>query len=727
MQRSSEPYASKAFARVLSHGRWHVLAAGLVGAVLASLLGASRPLHYQAAGLLVLTEPVYAGKQASDRLTEIDVLHSHAVLASVVGRLNLGRSPDLVPRLRNPLALVQAVMTNAARLVGSGRRMDDSPDNLRTEKAVNILLAHLKISGSEDSRALTVAFDAGTPKVAADVVNEIMKQYIALEGATTDAATVKTSTELLQRAASVHLQADAVDQRIQEFQNMHDVLMLEAGSTVMLQLNTKQSELAAARQELVRAQAAVSSNRDLFGKDHVSATRELQDSPVMQSLNERETDVLQQLAQDRNIGSRNPRRLDRENALRSVQMQIAAETQRVSDSLVHDVQAAAQRVTNLQDAVDQAQAEAQRSNAAQLALSRLIHEADSDRTLYQTLVARAEDARMGAGQPAPAKIVSLAVPPDQAEPSRLLVMTALGLMGGMLLAGFAIMSRHLLYTTISSSGSLRSAVGLMSLGSLPLIGRHERVGLVELAVAQPHSPLAETLRGLRLAVQNISTADSCKVILVTSAERGEGKSSVAAGLGRRAAGDGLRVLLIEADMHRPSLARFLSVDTVTSLEEVLLGLDPNHRRLAADVPSGMHCLLSRGDHPNPFALLASERFGALVAFARQAYDLVVIDSPPALRVSDPVLLSRWADLILFAVRAEKTPLSQIIEALQRFPERTRAKIATVLTHARDPYGAYGGYHDARGDQVGTRPEMPAQVSPDTAIMLEREEVDTRAS
>lgn len=721
---------SRVLAQLLLGAKWQVLAAGMIGVVLTFLASTSLPLRYEAAGLLVATAPDDAGKQANDLPTDIDILRSRALLASVARRLDLGRSPSLVPTPRNPLAHVRTLLSDVAGSAGSSQtsRLPGNSD----AAAVEFLLANVKISGNENSRALTVAFDAGTPQVAADVVNEVMEQYIAQEGAAKDAEALKASADLESRAAFIRKQADADDQLIQQFQNTHDVLTLEAGSTATLQLSIKQDELASAKQELIQAQAALSSNPDLSGGErtspshHVSASRELQASPVMQALNERETDVLQQLAQARNIGSRNPKRLDLENSLRSVRAQIAAETGRVSDTLVRDLQAATQRVAILTEAVDQAQTAARRSSTAQLALSGLTRDADSKRALYQTLLARAEDTRLGIGQPTSARIISLAVPPGRPLPSRTPVIMALGLIGGMLFAALLIVLRHLISIKVPSPDILERATGLMSLGSLPFITRHERAGMVELAVAQQHSPLAETLRGLRLAVQNINASSPCKIVLVTSAERGEGKSSVAAGLARRAAGDGLRVLLIEADMHRPSLARYLAVGSATSLEAVLLGFEADHKRLAIDAPSGMHCLLSRGGQTNPFALLASERFGSLVTFARHAYDLVVIDSPPVLRVSDPVLLSRWADLILFAVRAEKTPLSLVTEAIQRFPERARSRIATVLTCARYSHGAYGGYHDVRTDQVAGQPEASKEGSPNITMIPERDGLGSTA-
>jgi capsular exopolysaccharide synthesis family protein len=204
------------------------------------------------------------------------------------------------------------------------------------------------------------------------------------------------------------------------------------------------------------------------------------------------------------------------------------------------------------------------------------------------------------------------------------------------------------------------------------------------------------LRGIRLRLQEWDQGLGGRVVLVTSAERGEGKTSVAAALALRAAGDGVRVLLVEGDLHRPSLAEDLKMtDRSHGLEAAVSGKLHREKFLEIHADTQLHCLFARAAAPNAIELLDSRGFSRLIEEARSIYDLIVIDGPPILRVPDPLVLSRWADRIIWVVRAERTPQRLIVEALKRFPADRRALVATVLTGAPKRmltgFGFYAGY------------------------------------
>ena len=172
-------------------------------------------------------------------------------------------------------------------------------------------------------------------------------------------------------------------------------------------------------------------------------------------------------------------------------------------------------------------------------------------------------------------------------------------------------------------------------------------------------------------------------------------TTVAVAIAERAAADGLRVLIIDADLRRPSVAKVLGLPVTVSVEDALVGSDDFASKIQTDPVSTLHCLMARGDHPNPAMLLSSLQFNALMVYARQTYDIVFVDSPPVLRVSDPILLSRWADVIVFAVRANNTTQAMVAEALSRFSDQARSRVMTCLTRApisrHDRAGYFAGY------------------------------------
>ena len=185
------------------------------------------------------------------------------------------------------------------------------------------------------------------------------------------------------------------------------------------------------------------------------------------------------------------------------------------------------------------------------------------------------------------------------------------------------------------------------------------------------------------------------MVVVTSSEIGEGKTTVAAALARKTAADGYRVLLIDADLRRPRLAAAMNLRPEKTLEAVLNGSATLNEAVLRDPQFGVHCLLSQGNVANAMRVLASDRFKALLAESKAAYDFVVLDSPPVLRVADAVMLAKLCRHILFIVGSGRVPGELVIEAVQRFSEEDRGKIIPLLTRVRpsemNPRDYFGGY------------------------------------
>jgi succinoglycan biosynthesis transport protein ExoP len=163
-------------------------------------------------------------------------------------------------------------------------------------------------------------------------------------------------------------------------------------------------------------------------------------------------------------------------------------------------------------------------------------------------------------------------------------------------------------------------------------------------------------------------------------------------MARRFTDDGQRVLLIEADLRRPRLARLLKLQPVSNLEAIIRGEIPLHE--AIQEVNGMHCLPA-GLVSNPVRLLSSPEFAQFLSACRRQYDFVIIDSPPVLRVIDAVMLARLSQYIIFVVQAARLSMDMVREAISRFPDAEHDKILTLLTRVRkrrlDTRDYFSGY------------------------------------
>jgi capsular exopolysaccharide synthesis family protein len=215
----------------------------------------------------------------------------------------------------------------------------------------------------------------------------------------------------------------------------------------------------------------------------------------------------------------------------------------------------------------------------------------------------------------------------------------------------------------------------------------------------PGSLEADQYRTLRHVVERLSQDSDLKVIAVTSPGPGDGKTVTTLNLaGSLAQTPGSKILVIDADLHRPAVASHLglSLEGTPGLEDVVRADEMARvaqatRRIDA---LNISVLLSGGSHVAPYEVLGTPRVGALIEHARTQYDYVIIDTPPAIPLADCRMLARWVDGFIVVVGAHTTPRRQLVDALAAIE---RSKIVGLVFNGDDQpmRAAYYGYYKAR--------------------------------
>ncbi|MCB8878166.1 GumC family protein [Acidisoma silvae] len=673
-----------------------ILFGGLLFAIFAFFLSGMAPVRYTSTGYLMFDAPKDQTAATMTRITDIDVLLSPTLLTEVASLPAIYQRPDLVPSLRLPsfrdMELPKTLFGYAIPTWHKAAHPTKQQKGALTDHINGIaayLHSSLKVTGDPDSRVIAIAFSAGNASLAATVVNELMARYIATDYEARLATVVAPNAWLTAQVTAAAKDAAAADGAIAAFQRTHNVSSSSQGSYADINLSRQWDLLSAAKQQL--SDAELSQSLVKSGFDDASAS-----SPQIQILRERQIQMSQQLAAAQaSLGPANLGQQEIQNQLNAIRRQMAAASGKAAGSVGERVAVAQARVDALQGQVDQAAAAAAVASENEFDLHQLMASAQSKHSVYDNLLGRLHDSELSATQLTHAQIVSQATIPSLPESARTVLYVILGFVVGCLLTVSVLVQRHFFNARIGSVSILSSFLRVPNLGSLPIIGSR-RGTLGRLALDHPHGAIAETLRGIRLRLQEYAQGTAGVVVLVTSAERGEGKTSVAAALALRAAGDGLSVLLIEGDLHRPSLSEdFKMANGGRGLEAAVSGKLQREKVLEIHRETGLHCLFARASVPNAVAFLDSHGFRRLVEEGRSIYDLVVIDGPPLLRVPDPLVLSRLVDRIIWVMRAERTPQRVIAEALKRLPADRRALVATVITGAPKRMltglGFYAGY------------------------------------
>jgi capsular exopolysaccharide synthesis family protein len=239
----------------------------------------------------------------------------------------------------------------------------------------------------------------------------------------------------------------------------------------------------------------------------------------------------------------------------------------------------------------------------------------------------------------------------------LLVGIAAGLLIGV---GYAIF-RELLDTSISTSAEAREAAGVPVLGSLPLDADLKHSPLI--IGSQATTPRAEAHRKLRTNLQFVDAAQNASSILITSSLPSEGKSITAVNLALSLVELGQRTILIDADMRKPQISRYLDVANDVGLSNLLAGQAELDQVVQPWGNQGLFVLASGSVPPNPAELLGSRRMRELLDQLGKEYDRIVVDSPPILPVTDAVVIARQTNSVLLVIRAHKTPRSDVSHAV----------------------------------------------------------------
>jgi capsular exopolysaccharide synthesis family protein len=214
----------------------------------------------------------------------------------------------------------------------------------------------------------------------------------------------------------------------------------------------------------------------------------------------------------------------------------------------------------------------------------------------------------------------------------------------------------------------------------------------------PGSLEADQYRTLRQVVERLSQDSDLKVIAVTSPGPGEGKTVTTLNLaGSLAQRSGARILVIDADLHRPAVAADLgmSVDGALGLEDVVRGEEIARAGQAARRIDSLNIsvLPSGGSNVAPYEVLGTPRVGAIIEQARANYDYVLIDTPPCIPLADCRMIARWVDGFIVVVSAHQTPRRQLAQALNALE---RNKIVGLVFNGDDQplRMTYYGYHSA---------------------------------
>lgn len=328
--------------------------------------------------------------------------------------------------------------------------------------------------------------------------------------------------------------------------------------------------------------------------------------------------------------------------------------------------------------------------------------------LYQSLLNYQQQLEVSkAGTVGNVSVIDAAVVPSSPSRPNKILIVALGGLLGLILAVLGTHGYALLAGDVRDPKKLEESMGLKTMAILPRALEQEEAMALQaeqevavpfmLAREHPNATSVEAFRSLRVALQfALLNALRQKVVLVTSAVPGQGKSFISANMAYLFASSGKRTLLIDADIRRTSLKKYLPIPPGMGLSEVLQSRAKVDDCFLQNVYPNLDVLPAGLPAKNPGELFTEDKLKEIIFAAARAYDMVIIDSPPVLPVNDAVVMAHLSDVTLFVARQDHVSVHEIEEALELF-EKSGSKVDGLVFNSFVPsrlrYGAaaYGYY------------------------------------
>ena len=291
---------------------------------------------------------------------------------------------------------------------------------------------------------------------------------------------------------------------------------------------------------------------------------------------------------------------------------------------------------------------------------------------------------------------------------RVLFYTLLSAFFGGLIAVGVIGFIEYLDNTVKPSLDFLAMFGAPMLSVVPTVPRLKSGSDQAYILTHPTSNAAEALRLLRTNVEFAAASRELSTLMVTSAVPGEGKSTITANLGLAMAQSGFSVVIVDADLRRPSQHRIFGLNNQSGLTTLLTHPLKEWQQVASDIVPGLRVISSGPLPPNPADLLSTERLRSLIDDIQDRVDVVLLDTPPVLAVSDALVVSSFTDAVLLVSLAGQTRIGMLQRAFNAFPETVR-RVGMVLNQQErggDTSYYYYGYYGpdtAPGSATGRSP------------------------
>ena len=631
--------------------------------------------------------------------TQAEILQEDVLLERVVNRLRLAERPSFQPK---PGALVA--------LAGSLHFLPPMKE-AEIERPLDLVRRKLLVTPSAHSRIIKISYESTDRQLSADLVNALTGEFIDYNLEARLNAANQIGRWLGPELQEMKDRLNRSESELSNSSQSSGLLLSSATGTESVaeeKLRNLQRELAASQADRI----AKESLYRVVSTGPLDSLPAALDTPSLKENQIKLTDLRRQRAELSSIYTDDNYRVAKVQAqIEELEAAITRENQNIPKRVRSEYDAAMGRELMLAKAYDAQASAVGRQAGERIRFETLKRAVDSNRQIYESTLLKVNEAGIASAiKPSGVRLIGAATPPIRPHRPNLPLNLSIGMAAGLCVGLVSAASMERNRRVLRGPNELRDYLDVPLLGAIPaandlslhstrrsLLQTRPEVHLELVSWEEKRSLLSESFQEI---LASLVYSDSTRVLLVTSALPGEGKTTIASNLSIGLAQIGKRVLLVDGDLRRPRLHEIFNQPNTWGLSNAL-----TEKNSLQDLPvsaivkktaiPGLSLLPSGPATEQLANLLYSPRMQDLMTHFRQEFDYIILDAPPALQFADSRILARYADAVAVVARANRTHPDTVREALERFRAVGVPILGTILNdfkHSKADQSRYGyGY------------------------------------
>ncbi|MGE4306342.1 MAG: GumC family protein [Novosphingobium sp.] len=618
--------------------------------------------------------------------TQVDVLRSRTLAERVANGAGLLDKQAFYDAMGAPMPQLDDLEEKGAGKAGL--------HDLRLDTVVELMQDNLRIVLPVDSRVIKIEFESTDPATSAQIANLYAQSYIeanlkrkfesssyARQFLASQLADARSKVEASERELNQYSRAAGLIRVSGQGQNADRETTLSVTNNSLVQVNSAAAEATAQR-------LAAENRWNTISNEPVLAIPQVIENAAIQDILKQKASLEARLADERS------RHLDDYPTVKVLKAQIAELNRRIDTigggikrSIYLDFKSAREREASLKGQVDKLRDEAMGEQERGVGYAVLKRVAETDRALYDTLLERYNQLSATAGSTSNnVTLVDRADMPREPSSPKLIINLLVAFVLGVIGAAVFVLLREHFDDTIRSPEDVEGKLGLSLLGLIPTVPDGEAAA----AATDAKSSLSEAYHSL-VANLRFSTANGFpRSMVVTSTNEAEGKTTSAHSVAVDLARLGKSVLLIDADLRRPTLHRRMADKNAGGFTELLVGESSFDAVIHPSDYDNLSYMTALPIPPEPSLLLGGDRMSGVIKEALEKFDVVVLDSAPLLGLSDTASIASEVDGVLFVIDATRFHRGAVKSALRRLTMVNARVLGAVVTKF-DPSSADGDY------------------------------------